>query len=195
MNQAVLSFGSLDGVKTGDEWVVFPREVALGTALVTGQPGREQILGTLTVQEVDEKISEGSIQVLGNPDNLVQVGDIALVLPPEEILTEENTETPTVEPEQEGFFQRVRGWFGGQNNQEEATTEDEREGLMQRLQGWFRGPNDQENTATDNEQKGFIKTVQGWFTDQEPTDEVAQPVTERKPKPNMELQMRLQELP
>ena len=198
MNQVVLSLGSLDGVKNGDEWVVLPREVALGTALVTGQPsgyGREQILGTLTIEEVDEKISEGNIQLLGNLGNPVQVGDIALVLPPEEILTEEKTEAPTVAPEQEGFFQRVRGWFGGKNNQEETATEDEREGLIQRLQGWFGGPDNQEQTVADNEQKGFIKTVKGWFKDQEQTNEVVQPVTERRPKPNIELQMRLQELP
>ena len=189
MNRAVLSLGSLDGINKGDEWVVLSKEVALGAILGTGEYEREQLLGTLVIEEVDEKISEGRVQSLGNLGNRLQVGDIALALPPEEADVAVDEVAP---PETEGFIQRVRGWFGRESPEEAAATDDEREGLIERIQGWF-APQNQEEMAT--EQKGFIQRVRGWFQRSEQTDEAAQPVAERRTEPNMDIQIRLQELP
>ena len=64
VNRAVISLGSLDGVEEGQEWLIVP-ESALGQSV--DQPFGEyedgQVIGTFTVEAVDEKVSEGQVQL------------------------------------------------------------------------------------------------------------------------------------
>ncbi len=61
-NRVVISQGGLDGVEEGQEWLILPE-----TTLSVDKPFAEyedsQIIGTLRIEAVDEKVSEGQVKL------------------------------------------------------------------------------------------------------------------------------------
>ena len=90
--QAVISLGSLDNIEEQQEWLVLPND-ALSQSIDKpfGEYEDSQITGTLTIEDVDEKVSEGKIQ-LRSFIKPAKKGYIALQLQKTNKIEEQQTE-------------------------------------------------------------------------------------------------------
>ncbi|MEM9424420.1 MAG: tetratricopeptide repeat protein, partial [Spirochaetota bacterium] len=95
VNDVVLSLGSLDGVEKGQKWLVLP-ESALRQSVGNpfGEYKESDVIGTVTIEQADEKISGGKVQ-LNSFIRPVEKGYIALQWQERET-TEEERANPTL---------------------------------------------------------------------------------------------------
>ncbi len=83
VNRAVMSLGSLDGIKKGQEWLILSN-----TDGYFGEYKNSDVIGILTVDAVDEKVSEGTVK-LRSLVNRVQTDYIVLPSQPKEEVAEQ----------------------------------------------------------------------------------------------------------
>ena len=95
LNKAVINFGKINNLKEGDKWAIFDKEdIKDITILPVDKSIYDKAIGTLTLTNVDENVSEGNISL---KSILRDVSDdnILLKIPEElandEILNNENT--------------------------------------------------------------------------------------------------------
>ncbi|WGK69350.1 tetratricopeptide repeat protein [Candidatus Haliotispira prima] len=125
LNRVIMSRGGLDGVEKGQEWVVLP-ESALSLSLDKpfAEYNENQVIGILTIEETDEKISEGRV-ALRSFVNPVKEGSITLLL-----------------PASEGLNQGLNQGSNGLNGQG-AATGDEKQQELQRQRKLPQEPNNE----------------------------------------------------